>query len=137
MNEWVHYILTIFIIAMCAMLVFTELEFGSIISGSKLLMFWPTRGLIYFFLGILSLEQKEISNPKDMAGGIVTLKYLEIVSYIMIGCGIVYFCFGVLCFQIVLNKMREGYQARLLQSIEKRKKIKRNPRLLVSNPGLT
>mmetsp|Transcript_3747 Transcript_3747/g.5121 ORF Transcript_3747/g.5121 Transcript_3747/m.5121 type:complete len:223 (-) Transcript_3747:177-845(-) len=133
-NVVVEYVISVYVCTMCALAVFIELEFGSFIIRSKILTFWPSRGLIYVFMGFLTLEQNEISNLKsDRSEAAQT--FVTVISFIIIVIGLLYVIMGLLCLQVVLHKMRENYKARRAAGSQKAQAIRRNPNLRVSQPG--
>jgi len=128
-DDWVHYVVTIYLILMCLLALFNEIEMGSFFKNSKILNFWITRGLFYAFIGTLSLNQVNGSETKDKSTEKTAAKFNEVVAYMMIVIGILYSLAGLLCFQIVINKMKEGYENRMQLSKGENTRISGNPDL--------
>lgn len=94
---------------MCFLSLLTELEWFSFIINSKILSLWFSRGLLYAFMGILSLNQLHEGyeeSPNHML-------YIQSVSYIFIGIGVGYTIMGLLCLQAVLGRIKLDYEARV------------------------
>uniref|UniRef100_A0A7R9WMH7 Golgi apparatus membrane protein TVP15 n=1 Tax=Craspedostauros australis TaxID=1486917 RepID=A0A7R9WMH7_9STRA len=115
----VDYVLRVYIIALCAMIVMNELEWTSVIRESRLLRNWLTRGLIYAFVGVLGIEQYEASpsgRHDDSAHFDVAMNFIRVVSNIMVGVGGLYFVMGICCMQLVSNKLRHEYEERVARA---------------------
>lgn len=93
---------------MCFLSVLTELEWFSFIINSRILSFWVTRGLLYIFMGLLSLDQLHNGSKKSQNQTL----FIKGVSYTFMGVGAGYTIMGVLCLQIVLKRIRLDYRAR-------------------------
>lgn len=119
----IQYVLRVYIIALCALMVLTELEWTKMTRESRLLNNWVSRGCVYSFIGVLGLEENDVSPLDDTSelGREAALNYIKVVAWLMIGCGILYFCMGVLCLQLVCNRLRRNYQERQRLSKEKRR----------------
>jgi multisubunit Na+/H+ antiporter MnhC subunit len=117
----IQYVIRIYVMVLCVIVMFNELEFTKMVRESAMLRIWITRGAIYAFIGILGLEEAESSpttSHKDSAGRDQALTFVMVIAWIMIGLGVLYFVMGVLCLQLVLNRLREEYQERLERSNE-------------------
>ena len=107
-NQGLRYCISIYLILMCFLSVLTELEWFAFIINSRILSFWVTRGLLYIFMGLLSLDQLHNGSKKSQNQTL----FIKSVSYIFMGVGAGYAIMGVLCFQIVLKRIRLDYRAR-------------------------
>ena len=117
----IQYVIRIYVIALCVIVMFNELEFTKMVRESAMLRIWISRGAIYAFIGILGLEETEVSaanSHKDSAGRDQALTFVMVIAWIMVGLGVLYFAMGVLCLQLVSNRLREEYQERLDRSKE-------------------
>jgi hypothetical protein len=117
----VQYVIRIYVIALCVIVMFNEMEFTKMVRESAMLRIWITRGAIYAFIGILGLEESEASptsNHQDSAGRDRALTFVMVIAWIMVGLGVLYFVMGVLCLQLVSNRLREDYQERVERSKE-------------------
>jgi len=82
---------------------------------NKLLNFWFIRGLFYVFIGIQGLNQ--LANAVMRIDGGIELSrmfyrnMITIVSWMMIGVGILYFAMGVLCLHHLYDKQNEEYKS--------------------------
>mmetsp|Transcript_23150 Transcript_23150/g.34288 ORF Transcript_23150/g.34288 Transcript_23150/m.34288 type:complete len:221 (-) Transcript_23150:31-693(-) len=128
-NEAVRYSLSIYLIIMCGLAVLTELEWFSFIIKSRLLTNWVSRGLVYIFMSLLSIDQAslgETTNERE-------LRFIKVVSYIFAAIGVGYFGMGCLCMQIWLSKLREEHQIRRKGGNLKKRDAKRN-NAIIKNP---
>lgn len=119
-NEAIRYVVSLYIILMCIMTVMVEMELHT---NSKILNLWITRGLVYIFIGVLALDQADLSTTISES----ELLFIQIMSYVMMGLGCGYSIMGVLCLQIVLNRFRTDYQARNHVARNKKKAGKKPP----------
>lgn len=120
----IQYVLRLYVIVLCFLVVINELEWTKFTRESKILNNWITRGAFYSFVGILGLVENEASpaDEKDsVAGKEMALTYLKVVAWLMVGVGILYSCMGFLCLQIVCNRMRDNYKLRKEIAQEKRR----------------
>jgi len=129
-NEAVRYSLSVYLIIMCGLAVLTELEWFSFIIKSKLLTNWVSRGLVYIFMALLSIDQATLSETTSQR----ELHFIINVSYAFTAVGVGYFGMGCLCMQLWLNKLREDHQIRLKGSNLKKKDANRN-NAIIQNPG--
>ena len=112
----VQYVLRIYVILLCSLVILNELEWTKLTRESTILHWWVTRGMVYAFIGVLGLEENSVTpadKNENVNGRDAALGYIQVVAWLMVGCGILYFCMGVLCLQLVCNRMREDYQRRL------------------------
>jgi len=107
-NEILYYVISVYLLLMCTTAVLVEFEYTMFIAESKLLMHWVTRGAIYVFIGVLSLNENQIYGTKNPFGE----SFVNALSYTMIGCGVGYTLMGVVCLQLVLNRYRFDFKAR-------------------------
>lgn len=119
----IQYVLRIYVVALCFLIILNELEWTTWTKDSTLLRFWPTRGCVYIFVGVLGLEENDASPVR--AGGIAgevgrraATQYILVVAWMMIVMGTLYTILGFFCGQIVLNKMREDFERRTGQAKE-------------------
>jgi hypothetical protein len=120
----IQYVIRMYVIVLCVMVIFNELEFTKMVRESAMLRIWITRGAIYAFIGILGLEEIEASpasSHQDSGGRDTALIFVKVIAWIMVGLGVLYFVMGVLCLQLVSNRLREEYQERLDRSKETRR----------------
>jgi hypothetical protein len=80
---------------------------------NKLLNIWFIRGAFYVFIGIQGLNQ--LQNAVMRIEGIEWSRIfyrnmITLVSWLMVGIGIVYFCMGVLCLHHLYDKQNAEYQ---------------------------
>ena len=120
----VQYVLRVYVILLCALVVLNELEWTKLTRESTILHWWVTRGMAYAFIGVLGLEENSVTpadRNENVNGRETALGYIKVVAWLMVGCGTLYFCMGVLCLQLVCNRMREDYQRRLARAKETRR----------------
>lgn len=121
--EVIEYILRLYMLIFCLVIILNELTCTRIIS-SGLLSNWISRGVIYSFVGVVGIDENhrdEYANNVDQT----TLTFLKIVAWGMIGCGILYFILGLLCCQIVSKKIDEDYNDRLQKALHIQEALKR------------
>jgi hypothetical protein len=84
---------------------------------NKLLNFWFIRGAFYVFIGIQGLNQLANAVMRIDAGiewsRMFYRNMITIVSWLMIGIGILYFCMGVLCLHILYDKQNAKYKTNI------------------------
>jgi multisubunit Na+/H+ antiporter MnhC subunit len=117
----IQYVIRIYVIVLCVIIMFNELEFTKMVRESAMLRIWITRGAIYAFIGVLGLEEIEASpasSHQNSAGRDQALTFVLVIAWIIVGIGVLYFVMGVLCLQLVSNRLREEYQDRLSRSKE-------------------
>lgn len=115
----IQYVLRVYVIMLCMLTILNELEWSTFTTSSKLLNLWVTRGVIYAFIGVLGLEENDVSpESKNMsyATRTVALNFIKAVAWMMISCGVLYFVMGVFCLQLAEKKMRESYETRVERS---------------------
>ena len=82
---------------------------------NKLLNFWFLRGPFYVFIGIQGLNQ--LANAVMRIDGGLELSrmfyrnLITIVSWMMIGVGILYFAMGILCLHHLYDKQNKEYKS--------------------------
>eukprot|EP00538_Stauroneis_constricta_P006908 CAMPEP_0119551090 /NCGR_PEP_ID=MMETSP1352-20130426/4454_1 /TAXON_ID=265584 /ORGANISM="Stauroneis constricta, Strain CCMP1120" /LENGTH=218 /DNA_ID=CAMNT_0007597099 /DNA_START=162 /DNA_END=818 /DNA_ORIENTATION=+ len=132
----VDYVVRFYMIGLCMTVVLNELEWTSMVKDSQLLQNWITRGLVYAFIGILGIEQfqaspefrghsndeddgdddSETGNPFNAAA----LRFIWIISNVMVGVGCLYVVMGVCCMQIISRRLRTDYDERLVHATHAR-----------------
>jgi hypothetical protein len=98
---------------------------------SKLLQIWIFRGAFYVFIGVLGLNECATSRTavlieggsKRRDGTIIQYTYL-VSGAKMIVTGLLYVAMGVLCLQLVYNRLEEDYQERGTKAKEVRRTTK-------------
>mmetsp|Transcript_8180 Transcript_8180/g.12059 ORF Transcript_8180/g.12059 Transcript_8180/m.12059 type:complete len:212 (+) Transcript_8180:66-701(+) len=120
-NEAIRYCISMYLIGMCGLLVFTELEWFSFITGSRILTNWISRGMAYVFMSLLSIDQASLSSAIQTHAR--ELQFIRVTSYMLAGIGAGYIAMGVLCGQLVLNKCRKGYAMKKRDAGEKGKLV--------------
>ena len=108
-NQALQYCIAIYLILMCFLSLLTELEWFSFIVDSRILSLWVSRGLIYAFMGILSLNQLHEGYKKSPSQMI----FIQGISSVFIAIGIGYTIMGLLCLQAIFGRIRLDYQSRL------------------------
>ena len=100
-----------YIVLQCVMVALTEIGRIPFLTDSGLLRLWLTRGLIYFFIGVLCLQQNEIIFYDALADhqvrGITLKTFLDVVSYMMMSFGLFYSLMWALCLQRLARSVRE------------------------------
>mmetsp|Transcript_28214 Transcript_28214/g.39697 ORF Transcript_28214/g.39697 Transcript_28214/m.39697 type:complete len:228 (-) Transcript_28214:130-813(-) len=120
----IQYILRVYVILLCLLTILNELEWTSFTLNSAMLKIWISKGLIYAFVGVLGLEENDVSpHTKNMSavGRTAALNYIKVVAWMMVACGALYTVMGIFCLQIVSDKMRQDYKGRAARAAELRR----------------
>jgi len=125
-NEFIYYVISVYLLLMCITAVLVELEYTMFVAESKVLIYWVTRGMIYVFIGVLSLNENQIYGTKNPFGE----SFVTALSYTMIGCGVGYTLMGVVCLQLLLNKYRLDFKTRQHAAGEKQEDAVRDGTVL-------
>lgn len=115
-----------YVVLMCVLIVLNELQWTKFIRESAILRIWITRGIFYAFVGVLGLEENDTQNAsehKSATGRAQALEFIDIVAYLMIGCGISYFVMGCLCLQLLRNRVLTDYEQRVKEAKVNRQKV--------------
>lgn len=107
-NQVKQYCIAIYLIVMCFLSLLNELEWCTFIFNSKILSFWISRGLLYAFMGFLSLYQLHEGSEKSPN----QTTFIQGISYVFFGIGVGYTIMGLLCLQVVYERIRSDYEAR-------------------------
>jgi hypothetical protein len=112
----IQYVLRVYIIALCVLAIFVEMEWTAFARDSKVLQFWITRGLFYVFIGVIGLEENNSTHGAKnttVKGSALSHEYTVVVAWTMVGLGVVYFAFGICCCQVYYNRVRNEYEDRV------------------------
>lgn len=114
----IQYFLRFYVVLLSLIVILSECECTKFIRESGILKHWMSRGLLYAFVGLLGLEQMDTSSSRnqDRRGFQVSMKFMEGVAWVMVGCGVLYFVMGAFCLHLVLNRLRHDYQERLTRA---------------------
>ena len=117
-----------YVILMCLIIILNELEWTKFIRESAILRIWITRGIFYSFVGVLGLEENDTETTDEQHTQVIghdqALIFIQIVAYIMVGCGILYFVMGCICLQLVRNRVMTDYEQRCSEATTNRKRTK-------------
>ena len=135
----IQYVVHVYVLLLCFLALLTELEWTSMVTDSKILHNWVTRGMFYALIGTLGLLQDETEELKlksdtSLPSRDVTMNFIHGVAWLMIACGLLYFCLGLLCCQRLVKKFREKHAVRLEMASEKRKLMKKRKKNTPSRP---
>ena len=120
----IQYALRIYVIALCCLVVLVEKEWTLFARESKILHNWVTRGLCYGFIGLLGLEENDVARHQSGKQNDVWAdfnaieRYVSVVAWIMVACGVFYCAMGICCLQLVYNRLRRDYQERCQRAPE-------------------
>ena len=117
-----------YVVLMCLLVILNELQWTQFIRESAILRIWITRGIFYSFVGVLGMDENDTSAvaTQHFRGQTQALKFVEVVAYIMVACGIVYFAMGCLCIQLIYNRAVADYEQRCNEAKANRKKTGRS-----------
>jgi hypothetical protein len=85
----VQYILRVYAILLCALVILNELEWTKLTRELTILHWWVTRGMAYAFIGVLELEGNSVTpadKNKNIHGRDTVLGYVKVVAWLMVGC---------------------------------------------------
>ena len=118
----IQYVMRIYVVALCVMVVFNECEWTKYTKESSILRNWVTRGLIYSFVGVLGLEENDTSTNRsdNVTGQEAADIYTKAVAWLMLGVGMLYFLMGITCMQRIYKKQREDFEERVARAPEAR-----------------
>lgn len=112
---WIRYISLLFIVIQSFLSATNEIAAIPFLTDSRILRNWLTRGFLYFYLGVLTLQQNQIvytgSAAKSQVKGVSLKKFLEVVSYMMMSWGLLYSLMWAFCLQRLENSIREEGKA--------------------------
>ena len=111
-------LLKFFVGSFSVLIMLIELESGGpLVTGSPILTNWITRGYLYAFAGLVSMEE---NNVRPTSATLTTLPldysaalFIETASTMMFVVGCIYAAFGLVCGQRLYNKIRSDYKKRL------------------------
>ena len=103
--------LNIFQVLFTIIVLFVELEWTGFLRDTRLLTFWPSRGITYVFFGLLSFEQNLTSEERTNLDSFVDA-YLQIFSYAIACYGAGYIFMGMLCLQRLYRGQQRKYLSR-------------------------
>lgn len=111
----IQYVMRIYVVALCIMVVFNECEWTKYTKESSILRNWVTRGLIYGFIGVLGLEENDTSTSRSdlVTGQEASDIYIKAVAWLMLGVGTLYLLMGITCMQRIYKRQREDYEERV------------------------
>lgn len=110
----ISYLFRGYVMALCVLVVFNEMEFTSLVKNSSILRYWITRGLFYSFVGVIGIQQNDrvSDDPSLVEHRSASLRFIKVVALLMVGAGCLYFGMGILCLQIYYNRLRRDYEER-------------------------
>ena len=117
-SDPIQMVLSIYLLALCLLIILNELEWLKIVVNNALLTNWITRGLFYAFVGVIGLEEYFANEDKILVD--VQKVYIQTVAWGMIGSGATYSIMGLLCFQRCHHNARENYDNRMVEAKKKR-----------------
>ena len=110
-------LLKFFVGSFAILIMLIELEGGAMVTGSPILTNWITRGYLYAFVGLVSMEE---NNVRPTSATLTTLPldysaalFIETASTMMFVVGCIYAALGLVCGQRLYNKIRSDYKKRL------------------------
>ena len=111
----ISYVMRAYVIVLCLLVVFIEAEWTALVKNSSILRYWITRGLFYSFVGVIGIQQNDhVSerNPESEERDSISLQFIKVVAWLMVGSGILYFFMGAFCLQLYYNRLRRDYDER-------------------------
>lgn len=111
----IQYWLRLYVILACFIAVCNELEYFSWTKNATLLRYWVTRGMFYNFIGVLGLEENEVSPARTTVGLIgkaAALNYIKTVAWMILVMGLVYILMGAICLDKYKRKVIENYRGK-------------------------
>ena len=110
----VQVVLKLYVMAFCVLIIMNEMEWTRLATESKLLVNWMGRGFSYSFVGLVSVEENDVMVRfiNVSLAGKTQLMFIETVSYMMVGVGVIYFILGLSCCKSVSDRARLDYTKR-------------------------
>eukprot|EP00561_Arcocellulus_cornucervis_P014695 CAMPEP_0185805624 /NCGR_PEP_ID=MMETSP1322-20130828/3972_1 /TAXON_ID=265543 /ORGANISM="Minutocellus polymorphus, Strain RCC2270" /LENGTH=226 /DNA_ID=CAMNT_0028501673 /DNA_START=1 /DNA_END=678 /DNA_ORIENTATION=- len=110
----VQVVLKLYVMAFCVLIIMNEMEWTRLATESKLLVNWMGRGFSYSFVGLVSVEENDVMVRfiNVSLAGKTQLMFIEAVSYMMVGVGVIYFILGLSCCKSVSDRARLDYTKR-------------------------
>lgn len=110
----VQVVLKLYVMAFCILIIMNEMEWTRLATESKLLVNWMGRGFSYSFVGLVSVEENDVMVRfiNVSLAGKTQLMFIEAVSYMMVGVGVIYFVLGLSCCKSVSDRARLDYTKR-------------------------
>ena len=110
----VQVVLKLYVMAFCVLIIMNEMEWTRLATESKLLVNWMGRGFSYSFVGLVSVEENDVMVRfiNVSLAGKTQLMFIESVSYMMVGVGVIYFILGLSCCKSVSDRARLDYTKR-------------------------
>ncbi|CAM9444460.1 unnamed protein product [Pylaiella littoralis] len=96
-------LLRVYGIVFCFFVVLAEIEWAKFTKYFGFLKYWPARGLFYIFVGLITWDQTDTTSSSAYG------TYEDIVSFLMMSVGGIYFLLGLACMRTV----KEAEAARL------------------------
>jgi hypothetical protein len=113
----IQYVLRFYVVLLCLLVIMNELNWTSFTRESRILRFWVTRGMFYSFIGLLGLEENDMSSINSESSQLsAAAGFVKAVAWIMIGCGGLYFVMGVCCLQLVYNRLCSKFEERKMRA---------------------
>lgn len=108
-----------YVIGLSFLVLFTEMEMTKLARENIILHNWICRGLIYSFIGVIGLEENDsLEFKSDPPLGTDSAEwFMDVVCWIIIGVGVVYFIMGILCIQRRYEWERLEYTEKSAQAV--------------------
>ena len=102
-----------YVLAFCALVICNECT--HVTHNSWILRYWPTRGLLYAFVGVIGLQQNDHATAVEpyLEMDSPSLRFIKMVAWLMVAVGVAYTALGALCLQFVYQRVQRDYQQRL------------------------
>lgn len=119
MDDFLQYILRLYIIGFCVLIIMNELRWTTFTRESRLLSNWVSRGILYSFVGLTAVEQNKVSSARSsMSFAVFGLMYIESLGWSMFAIGVVFFIMGVTCMKSVLGTIRTKQAEKKAKSLK-------------------
>jgi hypothetical protein len=107
-------ILCCYIILFCFLVIVTETNLFGLAGQSKFLNSWALRGLFYAFIGVLGLNaiNTNVIMQGEQFSRDLFRDLVVAISALLMGIGLLYLVLGLLCVQVLYDKMENKYQER-------------------------
>jgi len=122
---WIRYVSLFYIVIQAFLVATNEVAAIPFLTDSRILRNWLTRGFLYLFLGVLTLQQTQIVYTGSATKKNKSLKtFLEVNSYMMMSWGLLYSLMWSFCLQRLENNIREEAKASAVNEAEEEKERK-------------
>eukprot|EP00978_Attheya_sp_CCMP212_P000422 scaffold867_cov50-Attheya_sp.AAC.1 len=136
-NGAIHYVLRVYVVSFSALVVVNELEWFAFTRESRVLHNWVSRGLLYSFVGVIALQENQVTPQDDNPAVDGAMYYVAAADWAILGMGMVYFAMGIIGLQRIDEKHREDYKNKKIAVKQYSKSLRKSGRTRSTDAGRT